>query len=303
MASHSPIDPPVAAARAPARARARSPGARAVRALLRDPLALSGLAILAFTAFVAIFAGVIAPGDPLDMAGIPLQWPGEDAAHRLGTDSLGRDVFSGLVHGTRASLMIGLTAASISLAIGVLVGAIGGYFGGRIDNVLVRITELFQTVPAFLLVIVLVAINTPTIGVIQVAIGLASWPEIARLVRAEFRVLRDSDFVLAARAAGFGPLHIIVREVLPNALPPLIVTTSILVASAILTESGLSFLGMSDPNIVSWGGMIGGNREHIGSAWFLTALPGAAIAIVVLAFNLLGDGLNDALNPRLRRGS
>jgi len=279
----------------------RLPGATALRSLARDPLALLGLAILVGAAFVAAFADLIAPGDPLDMAGIPLQWPGDDPAHVLGTDSLGRDVFSGLVHGTRASLMIGLSAAGVSLALGVLVGAIAGYFGGRADSALLRLTELFQTVPAFLLVIVLVAINTPTIGVIQLAIGLASWPEIARLVRSEFRLLRDSDFVLAARAAGFSSAHIVVREVLPNALPPLIVTTSILVASAILTESGLSFLGMSDPNVVSWGGMIGGNREHIGSAWFLTALPGAAIAIVVLAFNLLGDGLNDALNPRLRR--
>ncbi|KQP47717.1 ABC transporter permease [Pseudorhodoferax sp. Leaf274] len=287
----------------PSRPHGRSPGARAFAALLRNPLALAGIAILVLTAVVAALAGVIAPGDPLDMAGIPLQWPGDDAAHRLGTDSLGRDVFSGLVHGTRASLMVGLSAASISLAIGVVVGAVGGYFGGRTDNVLVRVTELFQTVPAFLLVIVLVAIHQPTLPVIQAAIGLASWPEIARLVRAEFRVLRDSDFVLAARASGFGPLHIIWHEVLPNALPPLIVTTSILIASAILAESGLSFLGMSDPNVVSWGGMIGGNREHIGSAWFLTALPGAAIATVVLAFNLLGDGLNDALNPRLRRRS
>ena len=282
-------------------ARGRSPGARALAALLRDPLALAGIAILVAIGLVAVLADVIAPGDPLDMAGIPLLWPGDDPAHRLGTDSLGRDVFSGLVHGSRASLMIGLSAASVSLAIGVAVGAVGGYFGGVVDNLLVRLTELFQTVPAFLLVIVLVAINTPTIGVIQLAIGLASWPEIARLVRAEFRVLRDSDFVLAARAAGFGPVHVIVREALPNAAPPLIVTTSILIASAILTESGLSFLGLSDPNVVSWGGMIGMNREHIGSAWFLTALPGCAIAVVVLAFNLLGDGLNDALNPRLRR--
>ncbi|MDZ5458006.1 ABC transporter permease [Azohydromonas lata] len=268
---------------------------------MRDPLAALGIAILLVVAGIAALAGVISPGDPLDMAGVPLQWPGADPAHPLGTDSLGRDVLAGLVHGTRASLMIGLTAAAVSLSIGVAVGALAGYFGGYIDNALVRMTELFQTVPGFLLVIVLVAIHTPTLGVIQLAIGIAAWPEIARLVRAEFRRLRDSDFVLAARAAGFGDGHIILHEVLPNALPPLIVTTSILIASAILMESGLSFLGMSDPNVASWGAMIGGNREHIGSAWFLTALPGAAIATVVFAFNLLGDGLNDALNPRLRR--
>ena len=285
------------------RATGSAPGARAIRALLRNPLALLGMGILGGVAIVATLANTLSPGDPLDMAGIPLLWPGVDPAHPLGTDSLGRDALALLVHGARASLMIGLTAAGVSLIIGVLVGAIAGYFGGATDNGLVRITELFQTVPGFLLVIVLVAIHTPSIGVIQLAIGVASWPEIARLVRAEFRRLRDSDFVLAARAAGFGHGHIIVREILPNALPPLIVTTSILIASAILAESGLSFLGMSDPNVASWGGMIGSNREHIASAWFLTAMPGCAIALVVLAFNLLGDGLNDALNPRLRGGS
>ncbi|MFA7667029.1 MAG: ABC transporter permease [Burkholderiaceae bacterium] len=296
------VHPPRHAAASPP-ARGRSPGARALASLLRDPLALAGIAILAAAVAVAALAGLIFPGDPLDMAGIPLQWPGEDPAHPLGTDSLGRDVLGGLVHGARASLAVGLVAASISLAIGLVIGALGGYFGGVVDDLLMRLTELFQTIPTFLLIVVLVAINTPTLGMIQLAIGLASWPEIARLVRAEFRVLRDSEFVLAARAAGFGPAHIILREVLPNALPPLVVTTSILIASAILTESGLAFLGMSDPNVVSWGGMIGANREHIGSAWFLTALPGCAIAIVVLAFNLLGDSLNDALNPRLQRRS
>jgi len=269
-------------------------------ALRRNPLALTGIVILLLVALMAAFADALAPGDPLDMVAMPLLWPGEDALHALGTDSLGRDVYRSLVHGARASLTVGLSAAVISLAIGVVLGALGGYFGGALDNLLARVTELFQTVPTFLLVIVLVAIQEPRLPVIASAIGLASWPEIARLVRAEFRVLRASDFVLAARASGFGPLAIIWREVLPNALAPLIVAASILIASAILLESGLSFLGMSDPNVASWGAMIGGNREHIGSAWFLTALPGAAIALTVLAFNLLGDGVNDALNPRLR---
>jgi len=268
--------------------------------LRRNPLALSGITILSCVVLMAAFAEVLAPGDPMDMVGMPLLWPGEEALFRLGTDSLGRDVYRSLVHGARASLMVGVSAAAISLTIGVAVGALGGYFGGLIDSALARLTDLFQTVPTFLLVIVLVAIQQPTLPIIASAIGLASWPEIARLVRAEFRVLREGDFVLAARASGFGPAHIIWREVLPNTLAPLIVAASILVASAILIESGLSFLGMSDANVASWGAMIGGNREHIGSAWFLTALPGAAIALTVLAFNLLGDGVNDALNPKLR---
>jgi len=272
----------------------------ALTALRRNPLALTGVIILLAVVLMAAFAETLAPGDPLDMVAMPLLWPGEDALHVLGTDSLGRDVYRSLVHGARASLAVGLSAALISLGLGVIIGAVGGYFGGMIDGALVRLTALFQTVPTFLLVIVLVAIQEPTLATIASAIGLASWPEIARLVRAEFRVLRASDFVLAARASGFGPVHIIWREVLPNTLAPLIVAASILIASAILLESGLSFLGMSDPNVASWGAMIGGNREHIGSAWFLTALPGAAIALTVLAFNLLGDGVNDALNPRLR---
>ena len=227
---------------------------------------------------------------------------GVDSLHPAlaGTDSLGRDVAAGIAHGTRVSLLIGAASAAIGLAIGTLVGAIGGYFGGIVDNVLVRVTELFQTVPSFLLVIVIVAIGRPDVVVIALAIGIASWPTVARIVRAEFRTLRRADFVIAARTQGFGDARIIVGEILPNALPPVIVTASVMVASAILIESSLSFLGMGDPNVVSWGAMIGFGRDSLRTAWYLTAIPGAAIVVAVLALNLLGDGLNDALNPRLR---
>ncbi|WP_144114017.1 ABC transporter permease [Paraburkholderia sp. BCC1886] len=270
------------------------------RALLSNPSAVAGLVLLATFIVLALTAGHLFPGDPLDMVAAPFEWPGTDPQYWLGTDSLGRDVSAGIAHGTRVSLLIGATSAGIGLVIGTLVGATGGFFGGVIDDALVRVTELFQTVPSFLLVIVLVAIGRPSVTTIALAIGIASWPTVARIVRAEFRSLRQADFVLAARSQGFGNARIIFGEILPNALPPVIVTASVMVASAILIESSLSFLGMGDPNVVSWGGMIGTGRDSLRTAWYLTAVPGAAIVLAVLALNLLGDGLNDALNPRLR---
>lgn len=273
------------------------------RALLRNPSALAGIVLLA--AFIALALGAphLFPADPLDMVATPFEWPGSDPLYRLGTDSLGRDVAAGIAHGTRVSLLIGASAAAIGLCIGTLVGAIGGFFGGIVDDLLVRVTELFQTVPSFLLVIVIVAIGRPSVTVIALAIGIASWPTVARIVRAEFRTLRQADFVLAARSQGFSNARIIFGEMLPNALPPVIVTASVMVASAILIESSLSFLGMGDPNVVTWGGMIGAGRDSLRTAWYLTAIPGAAIVLAVLALNLLGDGLNDALNPRMRERS
>jgi len=269
-------------------------------AFLRNPSAMAGALILLLLGGVAVFAHILFPGDPLDMVAMPLLTPGEDADFPLGSDTLGRDVAAGIAHGARVTLMTGAVAAIISLLIGVLIGSMAGYFGGWLEDVLVRITEVFQTIPSFLLVIVLVVIGEPSVTTIILAIGLASWPVIARVVRAEFRSLRESDFVLAARSQGFSNMRIIFQEILPNALPPVIVTTSVIVASAILIESGLSFLGMGDPNVVSWGSMIGEGREQLRTAWYLTALPGVFIILTVMALNLVGDGLNDAFNPRLR---
>jgi peptide/nickel transport system permease protein len=280
----------------------RSGRARGVwHALVRNPSALAGLVMLAAFILMALFAKHLFPGDPLDMIATPFEWPGTDPQYWLGTDSLGRDVAAGIVHGSRVSLLIGASSAGIGLVIGILVGAIGGFFGGIVDDLLVRLTELFQTVPSFLLVIVIVAIGQPSVTVIALAIGIASWPTVARIVRAEFRTLRNADFVLAARSQGFSNARIIFGEILPNAMPPVIVTASVMVASAILIESSLSFLGMGDPNAVSWGSMIGSGRDSLRTAWYLTAVPGVAIVLAVLALNLLGDGLNDALNPRLRQ--
>jgi peptide/nickel transport system permease protein len=234
------------------------------------------------------------------MVARPLLRPGQDLRFPLGTDSLGRDVAAGLAHGARISLLIGFSAVSISLLIGTLIGTVAGYFGGRLDDLLVHLTELFQTLPTFLFVIVLVTIGQPSVMLITLSIGVASWPTIARLARAEFRSLRESDFVMAARSLGYSNARIIFCEILPNALPPIIVTTSVMVATAILNESALSFLGLGDPNLVSWGSMIGAGREMLRTAWYLTAFPGAMIVLAVLSLNLLGDALNDALNPRLR---
>lgn len=282
------------------RLRRRPAGHAALQVFVRNAAAVGGVVFLLLVLAMALAAPWLFPGDPLDMVAPPLLWPGQDRAFPLGSDSMGRDLLAGIAHGARMSLAVGVVAAVLSLCIGVVVGATAGYFGGRVDDLLVRLTELFQTMPSFLLVIVVVAIGQPSVTVIVLAIGLASWPVIARLVRAEFRTLREMEFVLAARSQGFGHLRIMLQEMLPNALPPVIVTTSVLVASAILIESALSFLGMGDPNTVSWGSMIGEGRELLRTAWYLCALPGAAIVLTVLALNLVGEGLNDALNPRLR---
>jgi len=271
---------------------------RRLRAFVRNPTFVAGVAILGIVVLLALFAGWLFPTDPQDMVGPPLLWPGDDAEFPLGTDSLGRNVLALLVHGARASLLVGISAAAIGLAIGMVVGSVAGFFGGWVDILLTRLIELFQTTPTFLLVVVIVAIREPSLQTIALAIGLASWPTVARLVRAQFRSLRESDFVVAARSLGYSRTRIIVQEILPNALPPVIVAASVMIANAILTEAGLSFLNMRDPNVVSWGGMIGDSRDQLRNAWFLTALPGAAIAATVLSLNLVGDGLNEILNPR-----
>lgn len=266
----------------------------------RIPFATAlGLAILALFVAMALLAPWLYPGDPLDMAGPPLLWPFQDRAFPLGTDALGRDLAAGLSHGARASLLVGACAALVGLGIGTVVGAAGGYLGGWIDRALTRLTELFQTTPTLLMAIVIVAIAGPSTQTVACAIGLASWPTVARLVRAQFRQLRASEFVLAARSQGFGHLRIICQEILPNAIAPVIVTGSVMVAGAILLESALSFLGVGDPDVLSWGTMIGAARDALRTDWYLSAIPGTAISVVVLSLHLVSDALNDHLNPHL----
>ncbi|PNU05529.1 ABC transporter permease [Novosphingobium guangzhouense] len=277
---------------APSRAR------RLLSVIGHNPLAVSGGAILLFVALMGLTSPLLYPGDPLAIVAEPFIWPGTDAAHPLGTDSLGRDMLAGIVHGAAVSLQVGVFATFLGLLIGVSVGAVAGYFGGWTDVVLSRVTEVFQTLPNFVMLVVVVAIAQPSIATLSVAIAIVTWPGVARLSRAEFRTLREKDFVLAARSLGFGHVRIIVSEILPSALPPIIVTASVMVASAILMESALSFMGLGDPNVVSWGSMIGAGREYLRTAWYMCALPGFAIMLTVLALNLLGDALNEILNPR-----
>jgi peptide/nickel transport system permease protein len=267
---------------------------------LRNPTGMAGLLILLAIMAAALLAPALYPDDPLDMVTQPFTWPFQDAAFPLGSDSLGRDVLAGILHGARVSVLVGVASTAIGLSFGIVVGAVAGYAGGRTDDLLVRLIEIFQTFPPFLLVIVLISITEPSVATIIVSIGFVSWPSIARLVRAEFRSLRERDFVLAARSLGYGAVRIIFREILPSAMAPVIVTTSVMVATAILSESALSFLGLGDPNLVSWGSMIGAGRDQLRTAWYLVALPGLALVLCVLSLNLLGDGLNDALNPRAR---
>ncbi|MEX2519215.1 MAG: ABC transporter permease [Paracoccaceae bacterium] len=267
----------------------------------RNRAALLGLFLFALVLLMAATAGLIEPIDPLRRAGAPLTAPFIDWATPLGTDQLGRDILAGIFHGARISLLIGVAATLISIAIGVVIGAISGYFGGWVDDVLMRVTEAFQTIPNFVLLLTLVAILGSSIEYITLAIGVVSWTAPARMVRAEFMSLRGREFVEAARNLGVGDLSIIFREILPNALPPIIVYSSVIMALAILLESALAFLGLGDPNYASWGNMIGQGRAVLRTAWYCAAIPGIAIVLTVLSFSLLGEGLNDALNPRQKK--
>ena len=261
--------------------------------------AVGGLvALVAIVAFA--FAGpILYPVDPFDMVGQPSVPPGGEQP--LGTDVAGRDILSGLIHGGRVSLLIGVMASLAATLVGLVLGAVAGYYGGRIDDLIMRTTEFFLTIPSFVLAVVLVAIFSPTIANITIAIAVVSWPSVARLARAEFLAHRDREYVQGCRAIGMPDREIILLQILPNALPPVIVVSSLMVATAILTESGLSFLGLGDPNQVSWGYMIGVARSVLRTAWWMAAIPGTMIVITVLAINLVGEGLNDALNPRLKQ--
>ena len=265
----------------------------------RNRSAVIGLVILSIVIGIAAFANVLYPEDPFKLVGRSMSPPGENG-FLFGSDTLGRDVAAGMAHGARVSLLIGLLATSVAVSLGVLLGAFAGYFGGWIDDVLMRITEMFQTIPSFIFAILIVAIVKPSINSVILAIAVVSWPAVARLVRGEFMSLRNREFVQACHIIGMSDWRIILREILPNCLSPIIVTGSLMVATAILIESGLAFLGLGDPNIISWGFQIGAGRTVLRSAWWVCTFPGLAIMLTVLAINLVGEGLNDALNPRLR---
>jgi peptide/nickel transport system permease protein len=268
------------------------------RRFASNPGAVVGLAIFAVVLVVAIFAPWIAPGDPWAMATAPVSPPGSEGAP-LGADMLGRDVFAAIVHGTRVSLVIGAVSTAAALLIGVTLGALAGYAGGLVDDVIMRFTEFFQSIPSFVLALLIVAIFTPSVASIVAAVAIVSWPPVARVVRGEFLSLRSREFVQAAIVLGQSTPQIVFRQILPNALSPILVLASFMVATAILLEAALSFLGLGDPNVMSWGFMIGSGRSIIRLAWWTSVFPGVALFLTVLSLNLIGEGLSDALNPRL----
>ena len=242
------------------------------RLFRRNRSAVIGLAILAAVMTLAATAHLFFPDDPFKLAGRPMSPPVSEG-FLLGSDSLGRDVAAGIAHGAKTSLLIGLVATMVAVGFGALMGGLAGYYGGWIDDLLMRTTEMFQTIPSFVFAILLVAIMKPSIESIVIAIAVVSWPAVARLVRGEFLSLRNREFVQACHTLGMSDLRIMLGEILPNCLSPIIVTGSLMVATAILIESGLSFLGLGDPNIMSWGFLIGAGRTVLRTAWWGLHLP------------------------------
>lgn len=266
----------------------------------KNRLAIAGASTIVVIFLTAIFAYLIAPFDPGE-TDIAIKLSPPSFKHLLGTDQLGRDVFSRMLYGSRVSLSVGFVAVSISLFIGIIVGSIAGYYGKMVDSVLMRFVDIMMCFPAFFLMLTVIALLGPKIHHVMIVIGATSWMGTARFVRAEFLSLRERDFVQAAKVLGVSDKGIIFRHMLPNALAPVFVTATIDMATAILIEASLSFLGFGvQPPAPSWGNILTEGRIYIFDAWWLTLFPGLAILITVLSFNLFGEGLRDALDPRLR---
>lgn len=272
-----------------------------LKRLLRSPAGVAGLVLLALLVLAAVSAPFLFPGDPLAIAGPPLTPPFTDPVFPLGTDRLGRNVLAGLFHGAQASLAVGLAAAAVSIIFGALVGTIAGFAGGLVDEALMRVVDAFQTVPGFLLALAFVSVSGASLPVVILAIALGAWTGPARLARAEVLSIRERDYVAAARVIGMHPAEIALREVLPNALPPVLALAAVIVGNAVLIESALSFLGLGDPNIVTWGSMIAEGRNVLRSAPFLSIVPGIGLVVTVLGVYLLAEGLSDALASRKAR--
>ena len=270
------------------------------RRFLRTGEGAAGAFILIVLAMLALAAPALFPHDPLSIAGPALLPPFQDWSLPLGTDRLGRDVLAGIVHGARTSLAVALAAATTAIAVGTIVGTLAGFLGGIADEVLMRITDAFQTVPGFLLALAFVSVVGPSLGIVVIAIALGTWPGPARVARAEVLSIRERDYVAGARVIGMHPLAIAFREVLPNALPPVLAMSSVIVAAAILTEAALSFLGLGDPNRVTWGGMIAEGRAVLRTAPFLSIVPGIALVLTVLGVYLAGEGIVET--TAVRRG-
>lgn len=279
----------------PLRERARR-GPLFAEQVRRLPAVWFGFAVLAALLLTALFAGQIAPGDPFATSSEVFQPPSE--RYFFGTDDLGRDLFRSTLHGARVSLVVGVVVAAVATAIGVCVGGVAGYAGGITDDLLMRLTELFQVIPRFFLALVVVALFGSRLGVLVLLLGLTSWPGAARLVRGQVLSLREREYVIAARAAGMREGRILLRHVLPAALPPVVTQAALAVGGAILVEAGLSFLGLGDRNVVSWGGLLNDAQQFVRRAWWLSVFPGLAITLTVIGTSLLADGLSEAWNPR-----
>lgn len=272
-----------------------------LRLFFQNSAGVTGIILLLLIGTMVVIGPTLYPVDPFDIVWMPFAAPFEEGAPLLGTDQLGRDILAGIIVGGRATLIVAVAAAALTCVIGVVMGALAGYYGGRIDAALARITEFFQVLPPLLFAMVIVALFKPSLPLVAFSIGIVSWPSVARLTRGEFLRLKQQEFVTASRASGAFDYTLIWSVIFPNALPPLIIAATLSIASAILFEAGLSFLGLSDPNVMSWGLIIGNGRENIFTAWWISTLPGIAIFITALGISLLGDGLNDAFNPKLRR--
>ncbi|WP_040672404.1 ABC transporter permease [Nitratireductor indicus] len=268
---------------------------------MRSPEGMAGLILLILLAAMALCAPLVYPGDPMAIAGRPMLAPFSDPAFPLGTDRLGRNVVAGLMHGARASLLVGISAALMALIAGSIVGTVAGFAGGLVEDILMRIVDAFQVVPGFLLALAFVSVTGASLPVVVVAIALGAWTGPARLVRAEVLSIRERDFVAAARTMGMHPAEIAFREILPNALPPVLALASVIVASAVLIEAALSFLGLGDPNIVTWGSMIAEGRNLLRSAPYLSIAPGLGLVATVLGVYLFGEGVAEALARRRGR--
>jgi peptide/nickel transport system permease protein len=265
----------------------------------RNRRAVGGLAVFAAIVVLSIAGPMMYGVDPFAIAGSPMLRPGEEG-FLLGTDYLGRDMLAGILQGGRASLLVGFSAALITMSIGVGLGALAGFHGGWVDSLLMRVTEFFQVLPPLLFAMTLVVLFSPTLPLVALAIGLVSWPSVARLARGEFLKIRQREFVKAARTIGSTNTRVIWRVIFPNALPPLIVAATLTIGIAVLFEGGLSYLGLGDANVMSWGMIMGQNRNYMLGAWWTSAIPGFAIFVTVLSVSLVGDGLSDVSNPRLR---
>ena len=266
--------------------------------LLNSTTFLAGSILLLLIVLAAAAAPIAFPGDPLAIAGPPMLKPFSDASLPLGTDRLGRDVLAQLLHGAGTSLLVGLAAAATAILVGSLVGLAAGFAGTFVDETLMRITDAFQTVPAFLLALAFVSVAGPSLSTMVLAIALGAWPGPARIARAEVLSIRERDYVAGARVIGMHPLEIALREILPNALPPVLSVTAVIVASAILIEASLSFLGLGDPNRVTWGSMIAEGRTVLRAAPMLSVFPGIALVLAVLGVYLVGEGIVEGASVR-----